>query len=103
MVGLACMISMALAMLIPFSRPAGSVEAEDKITQLCLAGFQTAMAQAGKVPPAGMGHGCLETRKAKLGDLVLWFQGFCRPGDRNQHGESHADHADAAHQQVQEA
>jgi|TARA_B100000073_G_scaffold203681_1_gene168906 hypothetical protein len=74
MVGLACMISMALAMLIPFSRPAGSVEAEDKITQLCLAGFQTAMAQAGKVPPAGMGQFTCDCffKEVNKGESIQW-------------------------------
>ena len=55
MVGRRCLISMALATLIPFCGPAHSMEAENKITQLCLAGFNTAMTQAGKVPPEGMG------------------------------------------------
>ena len=55
MVGRICLFSMALATLIPFCGPAHSMEAENKITQLCLAGFNTAMTQAGKVPPEGMG------------------------------------------------
>ncbi len=47
-------ISVALATLITLSDPANSTEAENKITQLCLAGFKTAMAQSGKIPPEGM-------------------------------------------------
>ena len=54
MLGRICSISMLLAMLIPASGPAKSMEADNKITQLCLAGFKTAMAQSGKIPPEGM-------------------------------------------------
>ena len=54
MLGRVCLISMVLAMLIPASGPANSMEADSKITQLCLAGFKTAMAQSGKIPPEGM-------------------------------------------------
>ena len=54
MLGRVCLISMVLTMLIPASEPARSMEADNKITQLCLAGFKTAMAQSGKIPPEGM-------------------------------------------------
>ncbi len=69
-----CLISMALATLIPVSGPAGSMEAENKITQLCLAGFKTAMTQAGKVPPEGMGDftcACFLKEMSK-GNSIQW-------------------------------
>ncbi len=74
MMGRVCLISTALAMLIPISGPAESLEAEDKITQLCLAGFKTAMAQAGKVPPAGMGRYTCECflKEVNKGESIQW-------------------------------
>ena len=76
MVGRICLISMALATLIPVYWPAHSVEveAENKITQLCLAGFNTAMSQAGKVPPEGMGDFTCDCflREMNKGNSIQW-------------------------------
>ena len=74
MVGRLCLISMALATLIPVCGPAHSVEAENKITQLCLAGFKTAMSQAGKVPPKGMGDFTCDCflREMNKGNSIQW-------------------------------
>ena len=69
-----CLISMAIATLIPVCGPAHSVEAENKITQLCLAGFNTAMSQAGKVPPEGMGDftcACF-LKEMNKGNSIQW-------------------------------
>ena len=74
MVGRICLFSMALATLIPASLPASSMEAENRITQLCLAGFKTAMNQAGKIPPEGMGDftcACF-LREMNKGNSIQW-------------------------------
>ena len=74
MVGRICLFSMALATLIPASLPASAMEAENRITQLCLAGFKTAMNQAGKIPPEGMGDftcSCF-LREMNKGDSIQW-------------------------------
>ncbi|QNI48893.1 putative conserved secreted protein [Synechococcus sp. A18-25c] len=55
MVGRLASISVALGLLITPSFPARATEGENAITRLCLAGFNAAMAQAGKTPPDGMG------------------------------------------------
>ena len=74
MMGRVCLISTALAMLIPISGSAESLEPEDKITQLCLAGFKTAMAQVGKVPPAGMGRYTCDCflKEVNKGESIQW-------------------------------
>ena len=67
-------ISVALATLIALSDPANSTEAENKITQLCLAGFKSAMSQAGKIPPAGMGDFTCDCflREMNKGNSIQW-------------------------------
>ena len=67
-------ISVALATLITLSDPASSTEAENKITQLCLAGFKSAMSQAGKIPPAGMGDFTCDCflREMNKGNSIQW-------------------------------
>ena len=67
-------ISVALATLITLSDPASSTEAENKITQLCLAGFKSAMSQAGKIPPAGMGDFTCDCflREVNKGNSIQW-------------------------------
>ena len=74
MIGRVCFTSMALAMLISVSGPASSSEAKNKITQLCLAGFKTAMNQAGKVPPEGMGDFTCDCflREMNKSDSIQW-------------------------------
>lgn len=74
MVGRLCLISMALATLITVCGPSHSVEAENKITQLCLAGFKTAMSQAGKKPPKGMGDFTCDCflREMNKGNSIQW-------------------------------
>ena len=61
-------------MLIPISRTARSTEAQDKITELCLAGFKTAMNQAGKTPPDGMGSFTCDCflREVNKGGAIQW-------------------------------
>ena len=74
MVGRIYLFSMALATLIPASLPASAMEAENRITQLCLAGFKTAMNQAGKIPPEGMGDftcACF-LREMNKGNSIQW-------------------------------
>lgn len=74
MVGRIYLFSMALATLIPASLPASSMEAENRISQLCLAGFKTAMNQAGKIPPEGMGDftcACF-LREMNKGNSIQW-------------------------------
>lgn len=67
-------ISVALATLITLSDHASSTEAENKITQLCLAGFKSAMSQAGKIPPAGMGDFTCDCflREMNKGNSIQW-------------------------------
>ena len=67
-------IGVALATLITLSDPASSTEAENKITQLCLAGFKSAMSQAGKIPPAGMGDFTCDCflREMNKGNSIQW-------------------------------
>ena len=74
MIGRVCFTSMALAMLIPVSGPASSSEVKNKISQLCLAGFNTAMSQAGKVPPEGMGDFTCDCflREMNKGNSIQW-------------------------------
>jgi len=69
-----CLISMAIAMLMPVQQAARSTEADNKITELCLAGFNAAMAQAGKIPPAGMGRFTCDCflREVNKGDSIQW-------------------------------
>ena len=68
------LISMAFTMLIPVHAIAGSTEAEDQITELCLAGFKAAMAQAGKIPPDGMGRFTCECflTEVNRGKSIQW-------------------------------
>ena len=65
---------MAVATLIPVCGPAHSMEAENKITQLCLAGFNAAMSQAGTVPPEGMGDFTCDCflREINKGSAIQW-------------------------------
>lgn len=67
-------ISVTLVTLITLSDPASSTEAENKITQLCLAGFKSAMSQAGKIPPAGMGDFTCDCflREMNKGNSIQW-------------------------------
>ena len=74
MIGRVCLISMALATLIPVYGTSHSIEAENQITQLCLAGFKAAMTQAGKVPPEGMGDftcACF-LKEMNKGNSIQW-------------------------------
>ena len=74
MLGRVCSISMALTMLITAPGPARSNGAEDRLNELCLAGFNAAMAQAGKTPPDGMGRFTCECflREVNRGDSMQW-------------------------------
>ena len=67
-------ISVTLVTLITLSDPASSTDAENKITQLCLAGFKSAMSQAGKIPPAGMGDFTCDCflREMNKGNSIQW-------------------------------
>ena len=55
MPGRALQISLMLMLLMSTSSTARATDARMRITSLCLAGFNAAMASAGKTPPAGMG------------------------------------------------
>ena len=46
---------LALSLVVAPIAPAMASGENDTITRLCLAGFNAAMAHAGKTPPAGMG------------------------------------------------
>ena len=69
-----CCISMTLTMLMQNHGPARSTETDNRITELCLAGFNTAMRQAGKVPPEGMGDFTCECflREMNKGNSIQW-------------------------------
>ena len=49
-------ITIALSLLATPLPPAVASGDQDMITRLCMAGFNGAMASAGKTPPAGMGE-----------------------------------------------
>ena len=73
-----------LAVLIAVFQPAAgannSVIASHTITQICLAAFQAAMAQAGQAPPPGMGADTCNCflREVEQGEGLDVAQAICK-------------------------
>ena len=69
-----CCISMTFTMLMQHHGPARSTETDNRITELCLAGFNGAMVQSGIIPPDGMGRFTCDCFLSEVnkGDSIQW-------------------------------
>ena len=68
-----------LAVLLSFSLPVSAAD-NNTITKFCLAAFRAAMAQAGKVPPDGMGADTCNCflREVEQGAAIDSAQEICK-------------------------